>query len=40
MSPRVQLDHVLADGLAGAARATVHRLPVSDHAALTVDLPT
>jgi endonuclease/exonuclease/phosphatase family metal-dependent hydrolase len=44
-NPRVQLDHVLGDGLtreqAEAARATarVHRLPVSDHAAVTVNLP-
>ena len=37
--PRVQLDHVLADGLdPGTAWSQVHRLPVSDHAALTVDL--
>lgn len=40
MSPRIQFDHVLADGLdAAAGRAyAVHRLPVSDHAALTVDI--
>jgi len=42
MNPRVQLDHVLADGLTGEQRAgavaEVHRLPVSDHAAVTVDL--
>ena len=42
MRPRVQLDHALADGLTPAqlagAVATVHRLPVSDHAALTVDM--
>jgi endonuclease/exonuclease/phosphatase family metal-dependent hydrolase len=42
MHPRVQLDHVLADGLdqqqvAGAV-PEVHLLPVSDHAAVTVDL--
>ena len=40
--PRVQFDHVLADGVGPAvvagARATVHRLPVSDHAAVTVDV--
>jgi endonuclease/exonuclease/phosphatase family metal-dependent hydrolase len=40
--PRVQLDHVLADGLSTAqvtgARCQVHALPVSDHCALTVDL--
>lgn len=38
--PRVQWDHVLADGLApGAAHsATAHRLPVSDHRALLVDV--
>ena len=42
MKPRVQLDHVLADGLtssqATSAAARVHALPVSDHAAVTVDL--
>ena len=44
MKPRVQLDHVLVDGFTTAqleaARATaqVHLLPVSDHAAVTVDL--
>jgi len=44
MKPRVQLDHVLVDGFTPsqieAARATaqVHLLPVSDHAAITVDL--
>lgn len=42
MRPRAQLDHVLADGLTEAqvvgAIATVHPLPVSDHAAVTVDL--
>ena len=43
-TPRAQLDHVLADGFTSAqldaARGTaqVHRLPVSDHAAVTVDL--
>jgi endonuclease/exonuclease/phosphatase family metal-dependent hydrolase len=38
--PRVQWDHILADGLApGAVRTvTAHRLPVSDHAGLTVDV--
>jgi len=40
--PRVQLDHVLADGLSPAqvasASAQVHLLPVSDHAAVTVDV--
>lgn len=40
--PRVQFDHVLADGLTAHERATavaqVHRLAVSDHAAVTVDL--
>lgn len=40
--PRVQLDHVLADGLSAkqvaGARCQVHPLPVSDHCALTVDL--
>lgn len=40
--PRVQLDHVLADGLsasqAGAAHAEAHRLPVSDHCAVTVEV--
>jgi len=42
MRPRVQLDHVLADGLSPQQLATavpeVHLLPVSDHAAVTVDL--
>jgi endonuclease/exonuclease/phosphatase family metal-dependent hydrolase len=42
MRPRVQLDHVLADGLTPAqiatASAMVHPLPVSDHAAVTVDV--
>ena len=42
MRPRVQLDHVLVDGFTPAqltgAIATVHLLPVSDHAAVTVDL--
>jgi len=39
-SPRIQFDHVLADGLAVDARtqATVHTLPVSDHCAVSVDL--
>ena len=40
--PRVQFDHVLADGLTDAERSSavseVHLLPVSDHAAVTVDL--
>lgn len=38
--PRVQWDHVLASGLGphAAVAVTVHRLAVSDHAALTVDL--
>ena len=40
--PRVQLDHVLADGLSAAqvasASAQVHLLPVSDHAAVSVDV--
>ena len=42
MRPRVQLDHVLADGLTTqqivGAVPRVHLLPVSDHAAVTVDL--
>ena len=42
MKPRVQLDHVLADGLTTSqldgATARVRPLPVSDHAAVTVDL--
>lgn len=40
MAPRIQFDHVLADGLDPGVRsvATVHRLPVSDHCALSVDL--
>lgn len=38
--PRVQLDHILADGLGMAAvrGASVRRTQISDHAALTVDL--
>jgi endonuclease/exonuclease/phosphatase family metal-dependent hydrolase len=40
--PRVQLDHVLADGasarLLASAVPGVHLLPVSDHAAVSVDL--
>jgi endonuclease/exonuclease/phosphatase family metal-dependent hydrolase len=42
MGPRAQLDHVLADGLTphqlSGAVPGVHLLPVSDHAAVTVDL--
>ena len=40
--PRVQLDHVLLDGLPPEAVTGVRalRLPVSDHCALVVDLPT
>jgi endonuclease/exonuclease/phosphatase family metal-dependent hydrolase len=42
MSPKVQLDHVLGDGLNSHQIATaspeVHLLPVSDHCAVTVDL--
>jgi endonuclease/exonuclease/phosphatase family metal-dependent hydrolase len=41
MRPSAQLDHILADGLSDDAMttaATVHRLPVSDHAAVSVDL--
>ena len=42
MGPRVQFDHVLADGLTAhqqvTAVAEVHLLQVSDHAAVTVDL--
>ncbi len=42
MKPRAQLDHVLADGftpaLLASAHAEVHLLPVSDHAAVSVDL--
>jgi endonuclease/exonuclease/phosphatase family metal-dependent hydrolase len=42
MRPRAQLDHVLADGFTpaqvSAARPQVHLLPVSDHAAVTVDV--
>ena len=41
-NPRVQLDHVLADGLTvgqrESVRSAVHLLPASDHAAVTVDL--
>jgi endonuclease/exonuclease/phosphatase family metal-dependent hydrolase len=40
--PRAQLDHVLADGFTAHQQATavpeVHLLPVSDHAAVTVDV--
>lgn len=38
--PRVQWDHVLSDGLGyGAVRSVeVRRMPISDHAALTIDL--
>ena len=37
--PRLQLDHVLADGpLPGAVTAEVRRLPVSDHLAVVVDV--
>lgn len=42
MRTRAQLDHVLADGLTEqqrvSARPEVHLLPVSDHAAVTVDV--
>ncbi|MCA0328528.1 MAG: endonuclease/exonuclease/phosphatase family protein [Actinobacteria bacterium] len=42
MKPRVQLDHVLVDGMSArqlaSAAAQVRILPVSDHAAVTVDL--
>ena len=41
MRPTAQLDHVLTDGLAPnamAGSAAVHLLPVSDHAAVSVDL--
>jgi len=41
MRPTAQLDHILADGLSNGAMlspAIVHRLPVSDHAAVSVDL--
>lgn len=42
MGPRVQFDHVLADGFTAhqqvTAVAEVHLLPVSDHAAVTVDV--
>ncbi|MGZ4453584.1 MAG: endonuclease/exonuclease/phosphatase family protein, partial [Nocardioides sp.] len=37
-SPAVQLDHVLADGFTGTARASVRQLAVSDHLALVIDL--
>ncbi|WGL53832.1 endonuclease/exonuclease/phosphatase family protein [Nocardioides sp. BP30] len=38
-TPQVQLDHVLADGFEGlVAKASVRRLPVSDHLALVVDV--
>ena len=41
MRPTAQLDHILADGLASTAiggPAIVQRLPVSDHAAVSIDL--
>jgi endonuclease/exonuclease/phosphatase family metal-dependent hydrolase len=42
MKPRAQLDHVLADGLSAtqlaSVRSQVHLLPVSDHAAVSVDI--
>jgi endonuclease/exonuclease/phosphatase family metal-dependent hydrolase len=42
MKPRAQLDHVLADGLStgqlASVRSEVHLLPVSDHAAVSVDI--
>lgn len=42
VGPRVQLDHVLGDGLTAAqvagASCRVHPLPVSDHCAVTVEL--
>ncbi|MEI8056761.1 MAG: endonuclease/exonuclease/phosphatase family protein [Actinomycetes bacterium] len=42
MRPSVQLDHVLADGLTNrqiaTATARVHLLPVSDHAAVSVEV--
>lgn len=40
LRPAVQFDHALADGLPAdvTSVATVHRLPVSDHLGLTVDL--
>ena len=41
MRPTAQLDHILADGLpdgAMPATAIVHRLHVSDHAAVSTDL--
>jgi endonuclease/exonuclease/phosphatase family metal-dependent hydrolase len=40
--PRIQFDHVLADGLTAHQQATavaqIHLLPVSDHAAVSVDV--
>ena len=39
-APHRQLDHVLADGFAGEVRASVRRLPVSDHLALVIDIET
>ena len=41
MRPTAQLDHILADGLSAAAivgTAVVQPLPVSDHAAVSIDL--
>lgn len=41
MRPSAQLDHILADGLPASAvisPAVVHQLPVSDHAAISIDL--
>ena len=38
--PRVQWDHILADGFASGTirEVATHRLPISDHTALTVDV--
>ncbi|MBA3266396.1 MAG: hypothetical protein H0T14_08535 [Nocardioidaceae bacterium] len=39
-SPQRQLDHVLARGIPAAVAGQAVRLPLSDHLALAVDLPT
>ncbi len=38
--PRRQIDHVLADGALRATSSAAHRMAVSDHRALVVDLET
>jgi endonuclease/exonuclease/phosphatase family metal-dependent hydrolase len=36
--PRMQIDHVLADGPVQVTASSIERLPVSDHCAVTVDI--